>query len=84
MVICYFVKPVIFGTLVAKFPCVPKRTAMLEGLGCTFTRQPEDESIKQKQKVNKVIQATLHKLSIPLLRLIVLNPLFVFVISLKI
>ena len=72
-VFCYFAKPVIFGSFAAKLAGVPKRIGMLEGLGYTFTVQPEGESLRQN--CIKAVQVFLYKLSIPLLRrLIVLNP----------
>lgn len=72
-VFCYFAKPVIFGSFAAKLAGVPKRIGMLEGLGYTFTVQPEGASLRQN--CIKAVQVFLYKLSIPLLRrLIVLNP----------
>lgn len=72
-VFCYFAKPVIFGSFAAKLAGVPKLIGMLEGLGYTFTVQPEGESLRQN--CIKTVQIFLYKLSIPLLsRLIVLNP----------
>jgi glycosyltransferase involved in cell wall biosynthesis len=42
--LCYFIKPVIFGTVAAWLASVPRRVAMIEGLGYVFTdsgkRQP--------------------------------------------
>lgn len=35
-VFCYFFKPVIYGTLAASFARVPRRIAMIEGLGYVF------------------------------------------------
>lgn len=73
LVFCYFAKPVIFGTLAAKLARVPKVIGMLEGLGYTFTEQPEGQS--QKTKFIKSIQVLLYKLSLPKLdKLIFLNP----------
>ena len=72
-VFCYFVKPVIFGSFAAKLAGVPKCIGMLEGLGYTFTVQPEGKSLRQN--CIKAVQIFLYKLSIPFLRrLIVLNP----------
>lgn len=72
LVFSYFAKPVIFGTLAAKFAKVPKVIGMLEGLGYTFTEQPEGQS--QKTKLIKAIQVLLYKLSLPKLdKLIFLN-----------
>lgn len=73
LVFSYFAKPVIFGTLAAKLARVPKVIGMLEGLGYTFTEQPEGQS--QKTKLIKNIQVLLYKLSLPKLdKLIFLNP----------
>src|SRR5690554_4999384 len=46
IVFSYFSKPVIFGTLAAKLAKVPYIIGMLEGLGYTFTEQPEGLSRK--------------------------------------
>ena len=40
LVFSYFSKPVIFGTLAARFAKVPKVIGMLEGLGYTFKISP--------------------------------------------
>ena len=73
IVLSYFAKPVIFGTIAAWLAGVKNRVGMLEGLGYTFTDLPEGESFKKKAIKN--IQVLLYRLSIPLLqRLIVLNP----------
>lgn len=37
MSLCYFIKPVIYGTLAAWLAGVPRRFAMIEGLGYVFT-----------------------------------------------
>lgn len=68
-----FSKPVIFGTLAAKNAKVPKIIAMLEGLGYTFTEQPEGQSLKAK--LIKQIQVFLYKLALPKTDTIIfLNP----------
>lgn len=64
VVFSYFAKPVIFGTIAAKLAKVPTRIAMLEGLGYTFTEQPNGSSLKSK--LIKFIQVFLYKLSLPL------------------
>src|SRR5690606_9842025 len=46
LVFSYFAKPVIFGTLAARIAKVPRVIGMLEGLGYTFTDQPEGLSKK--------------------------------------
>lgn len=69
---CYFTKPVIFGTLAAVLAGVKRRYGMLEGLGFTFTPQPE--GIPFKTKLLKRIQVFLYRLALPrLTRFIVLN-----------
>lgn len=73
LVFSYFAKPVIFGTLAAKMARVPKIFAMLEGLGYTFTEQPEGLSLKTK--IVRKIQVILYRLSLPLAdKVIFLNP----------
>lgn len=72
LVFSYFAKPVIFGTLAAKMAKVPNIIGMLEGLGYSFTEQPEGVS-KNTQLIKK-IQITLYKMVLPLLdTLIFLN-----------
>lgn len=72
LVFSYFSKPVIFGTLAAKLANTPQVIGMLEGLGHTFTEQPE--GITYKTKIIKSIQIGLYKLALPMLdTLIFLN-----------
>lgn len=72
LVFSYFAKPVIFGTLAAKLAKVPKIIGMLEGLGYTFTDQPN--GLSPKTKLIKAIQVFLYKLTLPKLdQLILLN-----------
>ena len=73
LVFSFFVKPVIFGTLAAKLAKVPHVIGILEGLGYSFTEQPEGLSIKAK--LIKNIQVFLYRLALPKLdKLIFLNP----------
>ena len=73
MVFSYFSKPVIFGTLAAKLAKVPCVIGMLEGLGYTFTEQPE--GLSKKTQFIKKIQVFLYKMVLPQLnQLIFLNP----------
>lgn len=73
LVFSYFSKPVIFGTLAAKIAKVPKIFAMLEGLGYTFTEQPD--GMMAKTKIIRSIQVLLYRISLPLVdKLIFLNP----------
>ena len=72
LVFSYFSKPVIFGTIAAKLAKVPQIIGMLEGLGYTFTQQPEGFS--QKTQIIKKIQILLYKFALPQLeKLIFLN-----------
>ncbi len=73
IVFSYFSKPVIYGTLAAKLAKVPKVIGMLEGLGYTFTEQPNQVSIKTQ--VIKKAQILLYKKALPQLdKVIFLNP----------
>lgn len=73
LVFSYFSKPVIFGTLAAKLAGVKQIFGMLEGLGYTFTKQPEGFS--KKAKVLQCVQVFLYKLSFRFLdKIIFLNP----------
>lgn len=73
LVFSYFSKPVIFGTLAAKLAKAPRVVGMLEGLGYTFTEQPEGFS--KKTQLIKNIQVFLYKIALPQLdQLIFLNP----------
>ena len=73
LVFSYFTKPVIFGTLAAKLAKAPRVVGMLEGLGYTFTEQPE--GLGKKTQLIKKIQVFLYKIALPQLdKLIFLNP----------
>lgn len=73
LVFSYFSKPVIFGTIAAKLAKVPKIVGMLEGLGYTFTEQPQ--GLSKKTEFIKNIQILLYKFALPQLdKLIFLNP----------
>lgn len=63
IVFSYFVKPVVYGSLAAKLANVPKRIAMLEGLGFAFTEQPDRKAIKAK--IIKKIQLVLYRVAFP-------------------
>ena len=72
LVFSYFSKPVIFGTLAARFAKVPQVMGMLEGLGYTFTDQPE--GLSKKTLLIKKIQKFFYKIALPQLdKLIFLN-----------
>lgn len=64
LVLSYFAKPAIFGTIAAKMAKVPRIFAMLEGLGYTFTEQPE--GLSTKTKIIRKSQIALFKLALPL------------------
>lgn len=73
LVFSYFSKPVIFGTLAAKLAKVPKVVGVLEGLGYTFTDQPN--GLNKTTKLIKSVQVLLYKLALPQLdKIIFLNP----------
>lgn len=73
LVFSYFSKPVIFGTIAAKLAKVPQIIGMLEGLGYTFTQQPE--GLSKKTELIKKVQVLLYKFALPHLdKLIFLNP----------
>lgn len=73
LVFSYFSKPVIFGTIAAKLAKVPHVIGMLEGLGYTFTDQPE--GLSKKIQLIKKVQILLYKIAVPQLdKLIFLNP----------
>ena len=73
LVFSYFSKPVIFGSLAAKLAKAPRVVGMLEGLGYTFTEQPE--GLSKKTQLIKKIQVFLYKIALPQLdQLIFLNP----------
>lgn len=63
IVFSYFSKPVIYGTLSARLAKVPKRVAMLEGLGFPFTDQPEGKTTKSK--IIQIIQVFLYAIAFP-------------------
>lgn len=72
IVFSYFAKPVIYGSMAAKAAKVPIKIGMLEGLGYTFTEQPEGQTIKTKLIRN--IQVLLYKMAFPCLdKMIFLN-----------
>ena len=73
IVFSYFAKPVIYGSIAANRAKVPKIIGMLEGLGYTFTEQPNGQSTKTKLIRN--IQVLLYKCAFPCLdKMIFLNP----------
>lgn len=72
-VFSFFTKPVIWATLAAKLTGVPRRIAMLEGLGYSFTKQPHGFSAKQK--LIRQVQLLLYRLALPrTTHMLFLNP----------
>ena len=72
IVFSYFAKPVIYGSMAAKVVKVPVIIGMLEGLGYTFTDQPEGQTTKTK--IIRNIQVLLYKMAFPCLdKMIFLN-----------
>lgn len=72
LVLSYFSKPCIFGSMAAMLAGVKKRYGMLEGLGFLFTEQPN--GVHWKIKLLKFIQVTLYRFVFPKLdALILLN-----------
>ena len=63
IVFSFFAKPIIYGTLAARLAKVPKVIGMLEGLGYTFTDQPNGISLKAK--IVRSIQVLLYKIALP-------------------
>lgn len=73
VVFSHFSKPVIYGTLAAALAKVPRRVAMLEGLGFVFTEQPTGQSFKTK--LIRAVQVMLYRLAFRFAdRVIFLNP----------
>ncbi|WP_343621309.1 glycosyltransferase family 4 protein [Acinetobacter proteolyticus] len=73
IVFSYMAKPLIYGSIAAQFARVPYIIGMLEGLGYTFTDQPDGQSIKTK--IIRNIQILLYKWAFPCLdEMIFLNP----------
>lgn len=73
VIINYFIKPVIFGSLAAKWASVPYRIAMVEGLGFIFTPGPTGFSLKRR--VLKRLVMLLYKLGLSCTdKVIFLNP----------
>ena len=61
IVLSYSAKPVIYGSIAAKAAKVPEIVGMLEGLGYTFTDQPEGQNFKTKLVRN--IQVLLYRIA---------------------
>lgn len=69
----YFIKPVIYGTIAAFFARVPRRIAMIEGLGYVFT--PAGAGLSFRRRVLKVLVLRLYKMGLSCAHKVVfLNP----------
>lgn len=69
----FFIKPVIFGTLAAWLASVPRRVAMVEGLGYVFT--PTGEKLSAKRLLLKCIVIWLYRFAFTKAhRVVFLNP----------
>lgn len=72
IVFSFFTKPVIYGSLAAKFAKTPNIIGMIEGLGSPFTEHPHGQSLKMK--VVRFIQVSLYRIVFPFLdKIIFLN-----------
>ncbi|MDP4529010.1 glycosyltransferase family 4 protein [Alkalimonas delamerensis] len=60
---CYFVKPVIFGTLAAWLAKVPYRVAKIEGLGRAFIEPPEGAGVRCR--LVRRVQVALYRFVLP-------------------
>ncbi len=73
IVLSYFIKPVIFGTLAAWWAGVPQRFAMIEGLGYVFT--PVREKLSFKRRLLKKMVMSLYRVALTRAkRVVFLNP----------
>ncbi len=61
--LAYTIKPVIYGTLAAWLIPVPKRFAMIEGLGYAFTHSGQREPFKRR--VVSIVAKNLYRLALP-------------------
>lgn len=69
----YFIKPVIFGSIAAFLARVPRRIAMVEGLGFVFT--PSDAELSYKRRILKTLVLGLYKVGLLCAhKVIFLNP----------
>ena len=58
----YFIKPVIYGTLAAWLAGVPRRVAMIEGLGYVFTVSGDRQPLRRK--ILKALVSSLYRFSL--------------------
>ncbi|MEE8097173.1 glycosyltransferase family 4 protein [Acinetobacter baumannii] len=72
LVLSYFTKPVVYGSLASKLSKTPKIIGMIEGLGTPFTEHSNGQSLKVK--FIKFFQITLYRLVFPFIdKIIFLN-----------
>ncbi|OTG97255.1 glycosyltransferase family 4 protein [Acinetobacter sp. ANC 4973] len=72
MVFSFFTKPVIYGSLAAKFAGVNNIVGMIEGLGSPFTEHPHGQTLKIK--LIRFFQVSLYRIVFPILdKIIFLN-----------
>ncbi|MDX7998849.1 glycosyltransferase family 4 protein [Xenorhabdus sp. Reich] len=64
IVLCFFPKPIIFGSIASKIAQVTKIYSLFEGLGYTFTET--NNRINIKKTIIKKLQILLYKISLPL------------------
>ena len=73
IVLSYFVKPVIYGTMAARLANIPIRIAMLEGLGYVHTASQNGYGFKKR--ILQVVQGVLFTISFKFAtRVVFLNP----------
>ena len=73
IVLSYFVKPVIYGTMAARLANIPIRIAMLEGLGYVHTASQNGYGFKKR--ILQIVQGVLFTISFKFAtRVIFLNP----------
>ena len=63
LLFCYAIKPVIYGTLAGWIAGIPKRFAMIEGLGYAFIQAGEKEGLKRR--FVRFIAQFLYRLALP-------------------
>jgi glycosyltransferase involved in cell wall biosynthesis len=69
---CYFIKPVIYGTLAARLAGIPHRTAMIEGAGYVFT---EGDGFGLRRRLLRTFVSRLYRLALgQAQRVFMLNP----------
>ncbi|MBJ8423402.1 glycosyltransferase family 4 protein [Acinetobacter bereziniae] len=72
LVLSYFTKPVVYGSLASKLCKTPKIIGMIEGLGTPFTEHQNGQSLKVK--LIKFFQITLYRMVFPFIdKIIFLN-----------